>query len=194
MIIGITGTLGAGKGTVVEYLVKHKGFTHYSVRGFLRDEIIKRRLEVNRDTMVVTANDLRATFGASYITDCLYEQAVTYGGNAVIESIRAVGEIVSLHKLSEQREEKFILLAVDALPEVRYKRILERASETDHITYQQFINNEKREMTNDDPFKQNIAACMALADIILRNDNTVEEFYKDVEKVYERTKQTSRLG
>ena len=33
IIIGITGTLGAGKGTVVEYL-KKKSFKHYSVRSF----------------------------------------------------------------------------------------------------------------------------------------------------------------
>ena len=32
IIIGITGTLGAGKGTIVDYLVKQKGFVHYSVR------------------------------------------------------------------------------------------------------------------------------------------------------------------
>ena len=34
-IIGITGTIGAGKGTIVDYLVKQKNFKHYSVRNFL---------------------------------------------------------------------------------------------------------------------------------------------------------------
>ena len=34
MIIGITGTLGAGKGTVVDFL-KEKGFRHFSVRDYL---------------------------------------------------------------------------------------------------------------------------------------------------------------
>jgi dephospho-CoA kinase len=179
MIIGITGTLGAGKGTVVEYLVNQKGFTHYSVRDFLRSEIIKRELEVNRDTMVVVANDLRTANGASYITDCLFEQAAVHGGNAVIESIRAVGEITSLRKKGT-----FVLWAVDAMPEVRYRRIARRASETDHINYVTFLENEKREMTSGDPFKQNIAACMALADTILRNDGTVEELYGNIEEAY----------
>jgi len=36
MIIGITGTLGAGKGTIVEIL-KKKWFGHYSVREFLKN-------------------------------------------------------------------------------------------------------------------------------------------------------------
>ena len=46
-IIGITGTLAAGKGTVVEYLVERKWFAHYSVRGFLTEEIKKRNLPLD---------------------------------------------------------------------------------------------------------------------------------------------------
>jgi dephospho-CoA kinase len=179
MIIGITGTLGAGKGTVVEYLVKHKGFTHYSVRDFLKREIIEREMPVDRDSMVIVANDLRHTYGASCITDRLYKQAVLHGGDAIIESIRAVGEIESLREKGA-----FILWAIDASPEVRYRRIVERASETDHINYETFLENEKREMASTDPDKQNIAACMALADMTLRNDGTVEEFYKEIDKVW----------
>ena len=44
MIIGITGTLGAGKGTIASYLVKEKGFKHFSVREFLNKELQKRKL------------------------------------------------------------------------------------------------------------------------------------------------------
>ena len=56
-IIGITGTIGAGKGTIVDYLVKEKGYVHYSVREFLAEEVIKRGLEVNRDTLTEVGND-----------------------------------------------------------------------------------------------------------------------------------------
>ena len=59
-IIGITGTLGAGKGTIVDYLVKEKGYVHYSVRAFLAEEVKRRGLEVNRDTLTEIGNDLRA--------------------------------------------------------------------------------------------------------------------------------------
>ncbi len=41
LIIGITGTLGAGKGTIVEYLEKEMGFDHLSVRDFITKEIEK---------------------------------------------------------------------------------------------------------------------------------------------------------
>ena len=39
IVIGITGTIGAGKGTIVEYLVEKKGFLHFSVREFLLKKI-----------------------------------------------------------------------------------------------------------------------------------------------------------
>ena len=48
IIIGITGTLGAGKGTIVDYLVKEEGFDHYSVRGFLLEEMKKMGMPCSR--------------------------------------------------------------------------------------------------------------------------------------------------
>jgi len=56
-VIGITGTLGAGKGTIVEFLKAEYGFDHYSVRGYLIEEINKRSLEVNRDSMTIMYKD-----------------------------------------------------------------------------------------------------------------------------------------
>jgi len=98
IIIGITGTLGAGKGTIVDYLVKNKGYHHYSVRAYLTEEIKRRNLPVNRDSMTSVANELRALHSPSYITDQLYLLAKEKGKNCVIESIRTPGEIVSLRQ------------------------------------------------------------------------------------------------
>ncbi len=63
MIVGITGTIGAGKGTVVEYLVQKKGFVHFSARALILEEVKKRGLEVARENTTLVANDLRAAFG-----------------------------------------------------------------------------------------------------------------------------------
>jgi len=177
IIIGITGTIGAGKGTLVEYLVSKKGFVHYSVRGFLIEEISKRNLPVNRDSMVSVANELRAKNSPSYITDCLFEQAKQEGKDAVIESIRSVGEVDSLRKKGN-----FCLLAVDADPTIRYERIVERNSETDHISFEEFLSNEQREMTSSDPNKQNLSKCIAMADYLLTNNTSIDELCKQLEE------------
>ncbi len=180
-ILGITGTNGAGKGTVADYL-KAKGFGYYSVREFLTAEIQKRGLPVNRDSMVEVANNLRQQHGPSYILDTLYSLAKQEGKDAVIESIRTVGEVKAL------RANGMLLLAVDADPNIRYSRVQFRQSETDHVTFEKFMEDELRESEGDDPGRQNLRHTVALADFKLNNDGTQEDLYAQVDSVIEKIK------
>lgn len=181
MIIGITGTIGAGKGTIVDFLIKKYDFVHFSVRDFLTEEVNKRGLELNRDSLTLVGNELRSLHGASYITDQLYQRAIEAGRHGVIESIRAVGEILSL---KEQKD--FLLFAVDADVEKRFERIKRRGSATDFVDFETFVANEKREMTSTDPNKQNLSKCIAMADCIFYNNDTIEALDREVEKAVEK--------
>lgn len=176
-IIGITGTLGAGKGTIVDYLVKKKGFTHYPVRGYLVERIKERGLEVNRDSMTQIANEMRAKNNPAFIVQELYQKAKALGGNAVIESIRTPGEIEYLNNQGD-----FILLAIDADPKIRFQRITERKSSTDQVDFETFIDNERREMTTSDPNNQNLKKCIELADIVLMNNDSIDKLYTQLEE------------
>ena len=181
IVIGITGTLGSGKGTVVEYLSGIRKFLHLSVRAFITEEILRRNLPVNRDNMVVVANDLRRQYGPSCITDTLYERAALSGQDCIIESIRATGEVFSLRK-----KENFFLLAIDADPEKRYNRIVERASETDHISFETFIANEQREMKSSEPYGQNLSACISMADAVVMNNGSKQELFSHIEGIIQK--------
>lgn len=178
IIIGITGTLGAGKGTIVEYLVGEKGFIHYSVRAFLLEKIREQGLQENRDSMFQLANELRSIYGSSYVTDQLYNRAMVSGKNCVIESIRTPGEIISLRAKGH-----FYLLAADADLELRYQRIILRQSETDQVSRKTFLENEEREMNTTDPNKQNLRKCIEMADFILLNNGTKKDLVRQLEKV-----------
>lgn len=175
MIIGITGSFGAGKGSVADYLVRQKGFTHYSVRKFLVSEIECRGLPVDRDSMTVVANDLRQSGGPTYIFEQLIAQARTNGGNAVIESVRAVAEARYI------KEQGGYILGIDADPEIRYERIVRRGSETDKVTYEEWREQELRESNPDDPTKQDIFGALKESDYIINNADSLSVLYREVD-------------
>ncbi len=174
MIIGITGTNGSGKGTVVDYL-KTKGFAHYSARGFIVSEIERRGLPVDRSTMNQTANDLRLKHSPSYIIEELYKQAEAADGDAIIESVRALGEAEFLRAHGAK------LVAVDADRKLRYERSVARGSHTDHVDFDTWVTQEEREWHNEAAHDMDVPGVMALADFTIENNGTVEELRAQVD-------------
>lgn len=180
IIIGITGTIGAGKGTIVDYLVKNKGFVHFSARiDVINKEIEKRGLPITRDNMVMVANDLRKSYGPSYVVEELFKLAEKSDSNCILESIRTVGEIESL-----RQKGKFYLFAIDADRKIRYDRIQKRGDiQSDNVSFEKFVEQEEKEMTSDDPNKQNLSKCIEMADYIFMNNSTLEELHYQVDKI-----------
>jgi len=176
MIIGITGTDGGGKGTVVEYLVNKKGYAHGSARALWIAEINKRGLEVNRANMRIVANELRAKNGDGFFVQYYVDWAKTEGHtNIVIESIRAMAEAETLKKNGG------ILWAIDANPKIRYERIQSRASESDHVSFEEFMAQEALEMNDPDPHGMQKAKVIGAADVTIMNNGTVAELDKEIE-------------
>jgi len=178
IIIGITGTIGAGKGAIVEYLVKKKGFTHYSMRQFLTDELQKRGLPLLRENMFEIANEFRKTHGPGYLVERFLSEAVAKGDNAVIESIRSVGEIEKL-----KAEPNSVLVAVDSDIKTRYQRILKRKSSTDMISFEKFVEDEQKESVSNEPWSQNLNKCRELADHVIDNNKSLNDLYVQIDKI-----------
>jgi dCMP deaminase len=190
MIIGITGTLGSGKGAIAEYLIE-KGFKHFSVREFLLDIIRQKGMPENRDSMVSVGNELRQLHGSSYLVEQLYERAKFFEDkmpNSIIESIRTVGEVEAL-----KAKGNFYLIGVDADIDKRYLRISSRASATDMVSFGQFQEEELREMASDDPTKQNLSACRGLADFVIDNSGSIEELRFQIDEILERIELEERV-
>lgn len=170
MIIGITGSDGAGKGTVVEYLTEAHGYAHYSSRSFILEHIARAGLEPTRNQMRLTANELRKTYGNDFVVRQAYEAAERDGvSRAVIESIRALAEAEYL------KERGGILLAVDADQALRYGRVQARRSESDQVSFAEFQEHEALERNDPDPNGMQKAAVMARADHTIFNDGSFDE-------------------
>lgn len=179
MIIGITGTLGAGKGTVVEYLAKEKGFRHFAVSDtFLAGEAIKRGLIPDRPTRRDIANEYRAQ-GPTKLMEAVYEMAlpaIAKGEDVVIDPQHTAAEVEFI------KSKGGFVFGIDADLRTRYERIRTRGSAKDNVTFEEFAEEQEREMASDDPNKNNLGVALAKADVILYNNGTKEELFAQVEK------------
>jgi len=175
MLLGITGTIGAGKGTVVSYLTTTRGFIHFSARGFLERELNFRSLSLSRDNMKRVADDLRVHHTPSYIIEQLFADARAAGGSAVIESVRTLGEASFLNARGVS------ILAIDAPRQIRYERIAARGLSTDNVSFEKFCMQEDAELANEDPNQQNILGVMERAGCCIVNDGSLTTLHERIE-------------
>lgn len=186
-IIGMTGTLGSGKGAAVEYLVKEHGFAHFSARDFLAQEVKRRDLPLNRDSLVLVGNELRKEHGPDIVARSLLALAKQQSNPAIIESIRTIGEVKAL-----QDEGNFYLLSIDADQKTRYSRVYSRGTETDSISFEEFVDHETREMATTDPHKQNLSKCIEHADFQIDNSGSLSDLHKQVNEMVEKISEKSK--
>ncbi len=181
MLVGITGTNGAGKGAVVEYLVGVKGFSRYSGRAVILEAIEEQHLETKRGVMRKVANELRREHGPAYIMERIYEMAKDET-NAVLESVRTIAEAEFLKSKGAK------LIAVDAKKETRYERVRDMSHDAAPFTFEDFTLMEDREMSSSQPWDMNVFGVMQLADARIDNDGTLEELHASVDDVLAKLK------
>ena len=181
VLIGITGTDGAGKGTVVDYLVQQKSFQHYHARTLFIAEIEKQGLPNDRAHMRIVANKLRAEYGNDFIVRLFLKQAETSGDERIIiDSLRAVAEADTL------KAHGGILLAVDADQRTRYDRVQARRSTSDQVTFEEFQAHEELENNDPDPHGMQKQRVIDMADYCIENKGTREELHTKIEDVLAR--------
>jgi dephospho-CoA kinase len=176
MIIGIAGTLGAGKGTVVDHL-KLKGFAHYSVSGRLIEILKERELLEDRPNMSILADELSDKYVGG-ILEVMYLKAKEDGvENYILESIHRESEAKYVRSLGG------IILALDVDPHVRYERSqLRQEGEKDNVTFEEFLAAIEREEKGKGDGKPNINAIIESADHVIMNDGSIKELHAKVEE------------
>lgn len=173
MVLGLTGPNAAGKGTVASHLTS-KGFVYHSLSDILREELEGRGMDPTRENLIAVGNELRAAHGAGVLAERILPRLK---GRDVVDSIRNPAEVEVLRRLPE-----FMLLAVEAPVEIRFRRAMERARPGDGMTLEEFRAKEALENTSD-PLRQQLAATFKLADRTLTNESGFEALYSQVEEV-----------
>jgi dephospho-CoA kinase len=72
---------------------------------------------------------------------------------------------------------------VDADQKLRLERAIARKSASDFVSFEKYQAQERLESENSDPSKQNINACIAMADFVVNNDGNIEELHKQLDEI-----------
>lgn len=179
MIIGITGSLGGGKGTVVEYLIKKHGFKHYSSSDLLVELLKERGDVVDRDGMNRIANELRAKNSAGVPAETYARYEAEDGqSDAIFESLHNVAEVDFVKGVGG------VVIGITADSDIRYDRIRLRGSVKDDVSKEKFIEQQAREEKGSaDPNKSNIFDAIKNADFVIQNNGTLEELHQQIDAI-----------
>ena len=184
MIIGLTGSLAAGKEVVSEFFIK-KDFVYFSLSQEVRNVAKERGIELTRKNLQDLGNELRETEGIGVLAKrVLNKIKADKNFNFIIDGIRNPAEINVLKKL-----DNFLLIAVDAPKEIRFNRFVKRNRESDPKTWDGFLKVDARDKgEGESKTGQGVGKCMEKADFTLENNGTLEEIQNKVNKLYNKIK------
>lgn len=175
MIIGLTGTMGSGKGEVVKYL-KNKGFEHHVYSDILREIAKSKNIEPTRENLQRLGNKIKKdTKNLGILSKKLLQKIKT--NKVVVDGIRNPDEIRELRKGKE-----VYIIGVTAPQKLRFKRLQKRERHGDPKTFNEFKeldNLENRGKTKG----QEINKCLKMVDYSIINDSSLDNLKKKIDEV-----------
>ncbi len=176
IVIGLTGPISGGKGTVGGFL-RQKGFFFTSLSDRIREEIAKRGEEITREKLQDVGDELRQKFGANVLAERTWA-LVSRKEKVAIDSIRNLEEIEFL-----KTKVGFVLIGVTAPRELRYQRMKERVRGGEPVEWQEFVRLDEKDFDSGlGKLGRNIQACLDKADFLIENTGTLEELKEKVEE------------
>ncbi len=175
MIIGVAGRNGAGKGEFVRFLAD-RSFTVLSLSDVIRQELADRGLPETRERMIEVGQEMRRQSGPGALAQRLVSQ-LQPDRNYAIDSVRHPVEVEILRNAGQP----FHLVWIDAKLETRFERIRARGRSGDPETLGELELLEARERGSADPNTQQLDAVRDLADDVLTNDGSIEDFRAEIQ-------------
>ena len=173
-VLAFTGMPGAGKSVAVEVATK-QGIPVLRMGDFIWEEVKRRGLPIDSGSVAEVAMQMRTDFGPGVWAEKTVDRIVhMHPEMAVIDGVRSEAELeVFRHRLGHD----FTLIAVHASRPTRMKRLLERNREDDVQDEGQFLARDERELG------WGIGRVIALADVMLVNEDTMPDLASQVERV-----------
>jgi len=181
MIIGLSGTLAAGKDTVADYLVESEGFDHISLSTVLRKVAAQKGIEVTMENLTKLGNSLKTEYSADYLVKRAKKEA-DFTRDTVVSSIRQPEEIENL-----KQEKDFYMIFVDADVKIRFDRLAKRGRAGDVEDFNTFKEQEEKQLDGQSG-GMNLGRCREMADYIIENNGTMDEFKTEIKRIFGKIK------
>lgn len=176
IILGLTGQISSGKSTITEYLKDKHIAVSYSFSTPLRTILDRIYLEQSRKNMQDLSLGLRSNFGDDILASTIANDVKQDNSHdlIIIDGVRRIPDIKYLRQLPE-----FKLISIEADQKTRWQRMTMRGENSDDVqkTFSQFQRDEQAEA------EQKISEVAKSADFHIDNNGTIEELYKQIEKI-----------
>ena len=174
--LGLVGTNGSGKSSASAYLVE-KGFVWVSLSDVVREAVTQKGLPESRETLIATANQLKADHGQDFLARRAFAMAAELQHPRVVfDSIRNVAEVQYLvgHGVH--------MIGIDAPTELRFSRICARKRTGDDLDFTTFKRLDDQE-NHGQSSGQNIYAAMAACQEHVTNDSDLSHFLAALDRI-----------
>jgi dephospho-CoA kinase len=172
-VMGLAGMPGAGKSVVVA-VAKAKGYGVVVMGDVVREEAASRCIKPSPENLGKIMLELRQKEGNNVIAKrCIPKIENTKQHKILVDGIRSLSEVEEFKK----HFPKFTLIAIQASPETRFKRLYHRQRSDDPANWEIFQERDRRESN------VGLEQAIAMAEHTIINEEEISTVKKKIKEV-----------
>jgi dephospho-CoA kinase len=178
LILGFTGPIASGKEVAKKYIENKYEASSFKFSTILRNILNSIDVDQNRNNIMALSTFLRGQYGEDILAKAIAKSVIESDKNLiVVDGIRRMSDIEYLKKVPG-----FVLIAIDAKPEIRYTRSVARNENPgdDVKTFAEFTADHIRET------EATIPEVMSYSNYQIDNSSNLESLYQEIDKMMEK--------
>jgi dephospho-CoA kinase len=174
-VIGVVGDIGSGKDEVLKYLRSKYGIPYIATGDIVRQEAEREDIEPTRENLQSISQRCFEQYGKGCFVRMAAEEIVSRGWK--ISGISGVRSPDDVEIMRQAFGKDFVLVRVDITePEIRFERMRLRREERDPQTFEQFLEQDRKER---EVFRLDKTGGMA--DLAVNNDGSIQDLHRQLD-------------